>query len=754
MNQKIRRLAGLAIAFLALVACAKDNSNEPITAPSSASGGRIVLSADLSDAFSINVKDSETLKTLSIFQKDSNGDGHTQDKEPFTFSIDIAKYGAKKMHLFLKKSGQSEVVSLYTPVTITQNPNTKRYRMSAVVDNVPTQSGVDLTQGQWYISGFWGGGDEKEGASEDRLKHKVKEVMPVSPAKIGDSVSMDIPLGFPWTKISGKHTGSNYTLQHLNLAIQPMGVLLSLLLENRTKYPVDIVALDKQMHGFAFGGYFDISNNETLTEGKFPPFKPTSYENEKNEVVNILPKKIQLKSAEKTTMPIYMWIMPTEDKASERHSLTFTLVSDKRTTNDTKLYINDRFDKNGVGIFTDHYVIDLSFKRTPKNSTFYFKEVKIRSGLMITEYFINRHRIDLSGDGGHWFQVREPNFLGYVELYNPNIDPLDLEHYALARISNLRWTENNYGRVTVHPNYGFFHPFAKKRSDEWKAAGTIRPQGTADRHADEYTQSHKALLLSLKLKNGEKSSFQPNSLGFSSPLETKADTKAKLEWDPDNDNRTEHVRFLKPQGGFSEKARLEGGKTMLLLGNGFLKAGDPSNIPSYDYYYYNRKYNFYPQHKISVADWKKIMDDPMCQIIVAVDNYKDRNAYPIYPKSGVLNLNWSDALILVQKHPQDSTRRRIVDATSTHPFSRKNNWTDFVSKVTLAKEDELGYAHFRVRTVAQRMPEFLNFSEDQWLPIKFGESNYGGGKTYPTSIPIPDKASPGRRSTDPDYNYK
>lgn len=750
MNSTLYKLLILATAYLTLAACAKDKSSEPVAPPTS-NGGRLVLSADLGDNFAVDISDEDNLKMLSIFQKNSN------EKSPFTFEIDINQYGSKQMHLFLKRPDHPEIVELFTPVSITKTTS-GQYRMSAVVENVQVPYGVDLTQGDWYITGFWGGSDKN--TTGDQYKHKVAEVAPKTPSQVGEKVEMDIPLGFPWTRITGSQTGSNYTLQHLDLKIRPMGVLISLFLENRTRYTANITALDKEMVGFAFGGYFNPAAStaqEIRQGGVFPKFEKFAEENINNEFVNIFPGEIVLASGAKSEKPVYIWAMPTETNANSTHALSFTFISKERTTMDEDLYIDDRFDKNGVGRFKDRYVMDLAFKKTPGNSQYFIRPLKIRSGLMITEYFINRHRIEM--DQPKLRDIREPNFLGYVELYNPNLDPIDLEHYALARISNLR-------RVTFYgisfkngTNYAFFHPFADEAYKKWKQSGYRGdPSGRADRHANKDTRSHMALLLSLQLKNNAKSSFQPNSLGFSSPLETGGGIEKRLVYNTSNDSRTEKVRFIKKPGSFdNNKAKLSGGKTMLLLGNGFIKEGDPSDIPSYRYSYYAESYDnkyhtgyFKPINCLTKEAWQSIVNDPRCEIIVAVDNYEDRNAYPNYPKAGVMNLNWSDALLLVQKHPKDSSRRRIVDATSTHPFSRVDNWVTFVDKVTLVSETEIGYAHFRVRTVAQHMPEFLNFSYTQWYSERFHQAHSDGYKK-PLPLALPAKVSPGRRSTNPAY---
>lgn len=733
----------LAIAIAVAIAtfsCAKRDEfqaktgTEPSQTQEGKGSGIIELSASLDKSFALDTKDQESLRSLSIYQKGTDG--------AFTFDINIEKYKDKKMHLFLKKKGSPEITTVFADVKITKDERTGRYSMRIFAPNVQARGG-DFSQGEWYISGFWGGGEQDTNAhnNQKRLIHKVKEVMPASPKTVGEKVDMDIPLGFPWTKVEGEKIGSSYSIKNIGLAIQPMGVLLSLHLENRTRYTADIVALDKEMYGFSFGGYFDFTNihDSDLERGKFPIFRPSVIDNIDNETVNILPKRLVINSADKATMPIYMWVMPTEDVPSGEHALSFTFVSKERTTIDSDLHSRDQFNKNGVGHFTDRYVIDLSFRKTPQNSQFYIRNVKIKSGLMISEYFLNRHRVDFDSNYPYEDEVREPNFLGYIELYNPNLDPIVLENYALARISNLRRTlwRDWYNSNRPGGNNCFFHPFAMDRYREWEAGGfrSPKPRGTADRNADVSTQSHKALLISLQLKDRCKSSFQPNSLGFSSHLETGRGIRERIEYYPPNDDRIERVRFLKGQHTSRRegKAMLDGGKTMLILGNAFLEQGNPSDIPKY--WYQSRKISGYfgPDYVMDKSDWQRIVNNDDCQIIVALDNYTDRNAYPIFPEAGVTNLNWSDALLLVQKHAKHPQRRRVIDATSANPFGRVNNWTEFVSKVTLVSEDEVGHAHFRVRTVAQRMPEFLNFSEKQWYAERFT------GR-------IPEKASPGSRS--------
>ncbi len=725
--------------MLIFCSCNRDNIIEQEPKPGNKGVGRLELLGGIETSFKVDKTDPEfqaTRNALEIYQEDRDGNGIVEENDPFTFEINIEKYKDVQMHLFLRRKEGNSVTALFAPVKIVKHPSGSngKYSMSISLTGITPHLGENFTVGEWYIAGFWGGGEQED---KNTLTHKVKPIAPVIPNFLGEKVEMNIPLGFPWTRITGKWVGSEFIMTHKNLKIQPMGVLLSLILENRTQYPADIVALDEEISNFGYGGHFDLTdvNDTNMREGYFPPFKPSIIENINNKFMHILPQTMNIESAEKAKKPIYLWLMPAGSNNGGNYSsisneqeqfVSIAFISKERTTIDQNLPIEDRFSSNGIGKFTDRYMIDLFFKKEPKNSQYFIKHAQIRSGLMITEYFINRYRIIL----GQTDFIREPNFCGFIELYNPNIDPIELKHYALARISNLRriLPDGTPGR-----NYAFMHPFAMDRYNEWERNGFYgSPQGRADRNADKLTYSHKALLISLKLKNNEISSFQPNSLGFSSHLETGNGIQTKLESDPSNDNRIERVRFLKgePVGD----AKLNGGKTILILGNAFIETGDPSNIPNY---YYTDKYGNYgyykPTYHISPQDWQKIMADQQCQIIVALDNYNQRGAYPIYKDAGVTNLNWSDALFLVQKHAKDPKRRRIIDATSANPFARVNNWTDFVSKVTLTNEYEAGKAHFRTRTAAQRMPEFLNFSHSQWNAAYFTGD-------------LPQHASPGRRS--------
>lgn len=713
------------------------------------------LGGAVETSFDMDEEARSEARSLSVFQDDLDGDGK---KNEFNFDIDIEQYKDKKMTLFLRKVGDDNVTRLDAPVQITKTAQGK-YRMRIVLEKVRPQgsSSLSFKEGDWYMTGYWGGGAQSS-TGEDRERHKVKNISPIVPNAVGDKVEMDIPLGFPWTKINGVQKGSTYLVQDFDLKIRPMGIIMCLILENRTRNKVDLVELDKELEGFAIGGYFDIKNS-TPEAGKFPKFDQGFDENLESEGVRVLPNVITLASAEKATMPIYLWAIPTGSSASDYY-MSFAFKSSERTTTDASLAANDKFSTNGVGRFTDRYTLDIGFKGVPEHSNYFIKEIKLRTSPMITEYFVNRVRvgetyIDGSGSEVGKDQLYHPYFYGYVEIHNPNIDDISLENYALCRISNVRttWIDGSDGTRRYGANFPYFHPMALGKFEAGKQKGEF---GTADRNADAATESHRALLLSLQLKDGVKSNFQPNSLGFKSQIETQSkEIERFLLADSDNDNRIERVKFFKG-GLIGGRAVLKGGKTMLVLGNGFINTMGETG--GYTFMSGGLRYTRYQKDNTlaSIADprvtplpqevYKKILNDAECQIIVAVDNFKDRSGNPGgggYPKgsdyysitsgAGVMNIGWHDALFLVQKHHRDQARRRIVDATSANPFARVNNWTEFARMVTLASETAQGKPHFRVRTVAQHVPEFLNFTEKQWHPALYTGT-------------IPPKVSPGRRS--------
>lgn len=766
MTKKFLLLVGLAL----LASCSKDHISpeQPQTEVAMGAPASLALAGGLNISFGsggqtpideLDASTDDSARALDIFQKPD---------ESFSFEINIEKYKNEKIQLFLRKAGSTDVTSILAPVKITQLPN-GQYHMRIEMENVRPVGAADFTTGEWFITGFWGGGEQE--AAANSTKHKVKDVSPNSPENVGDKVEMGIPLGFPWTKIVAVRKGSTVLLKHEDLKIQPMGVLLCLTPNNRTVDEIDLTKIDRELQGFAIGGYFDVSS--APIEGEFPKFERGFAENTENASAPVLPYNISIPSGRKASKPIYLWAIPTED-ATTNYVMSFSFLSKERTSKDANINPADQFDTNGIATFTDRYTIDYTFANRPKHSQFFIKEMKIRTSPMITEYFINRvrngevrHYVDVQGYLQEDPALNDPYFYGYVEIYNPNLDGIDLSNYALCRIANIRnSTLNSSGtRVASYgPNFPYFHAMARKK---FVAGGSTGDKGTADRNGDETTESNKALLLSLQLKDGQKSSFQPNSLGFKSRIETGLDevTEAPVSL-ADNDDRIERVKFYK--GGLTNnKAILKGGKTMLVLGNGFLETDTRS------YTYYNRtsrrtERRAHSDNTLSnIADlrvkglpqdvYTELTSNASCQMIVAVDNYKDKSTnyfyndnvkeyrgedlitaagidyYAVHSGSGVMNLGWHDALFIVQKHKSNSKRRRIVDATSANPFARVNNWKEFAYKVTLASDTELGKPHFRVRTVAQHLPEFLNFTEKQWHPALYEGT-------------IPPKVSPGRRS--------
>lgn len=763
MTKKLLLLVGLAL----LASCSKEHTSpeKPETeltmgAPAALElEGGLELGFGYADQVPVDEMDSgvgEVARALDIYQKPD---------ESFSFDINIAKYKDVKMQLFLRRVGAASVTSIHAPVTITKLSNGK-YHIRVVMEKIRPVDAADFATGEWFITGFWGGGAQS--AVSNNTKHEVANVAPTSPDNVGDKVEMDIPLGFPWTKIKAVKKGSTVLLKHDDLKIQPMGILFCLTPNNRTKNLIDLVKLDKELQGFAIGGYFDVAAKAPV-EGEFPKFDRGFLENINNEGVPVRPYDVKIASGQKASKPIYLWAIPTEETATD-YMMSFSFMSDERTSMDDIYADVDRFNLNGVAKFTDRYTIDYNFPTRPKHGQYFLKEMKIRTSPMITEYFMNRVRNGATKkiwvwNGSQWVlgtdkAFNDPYFYGYVEIYNPNIDDIAIENYALCRIANVRRaTLDNAGNVINYgPNFPYFHPHGAAK---FRDGGRTGDNGTADRNADADTESHKALLLSLQLKNGQKSSFSPfNSLGFKSQFETVSRKIEEAQVSvPQNDNRIEKVKFFKG-GLIGGRAILKGGKTMLVLGNGYL---EQNTRPAYVYTPDGVSANIQRHHSSNKLDYiadtrvdplpRKVVEglenDDECQMIVAVDNYLDKSTnpggggmaagidyYAILEGAGVMNLGWHDALFIVQKHKNNSKRRRIVDATSANPFARVNNWTFFAENVTLATSNDTGWPHFRVRTVAQHLPEFLNFTQRQWYPVKYT----GKGSR------IPSKTSPGRRS--------
>lgn len=646
-------IASIALVLGLLAACAKD-SGQPTAVEQQAPKGEWI-NLDIDSEFDLLkvAQDEDTLRALQI--------GQDANKVPH---IKLPLGNSTKLRVFLRKAGQQgndATTTAVLPAEITYNNKTRKYRISAKGPVQLQNAGDKFSQGEWYISAIWGKNAED---MTKPLRHTLASQFPINTKNLSmdQPTEVEVPVVAPWTRIDNS-LRKGETLTSLSLQFRPLGVLLALKLGNGTVYPVEIANLKAGFSGFTVNGELSVENvsDQDLRNGSMPQLIPGDSEEQP-----ISPETLILQPFDNNVSPIYIWFYPTEDTNEDAgYEVSFALSSAKRGTMDTRLEAKDRFQSEKADPeFQDFYTVDYTFSKKPEHGTYYVKDYKLRSQLTITEYFLQQY------DGRPY---------GYVELYNPNVDPIVLENYGLIRIVD----GETYGKPSSQRN------------------GYLFPQMTSISGNDGTT--HRALVLSLALQNNRKSPWTPNSLGINSVDDVK-NGHPRAPMNHDYGLRVERVRFVKERATkLGDKYTLQGGRTMLVLMSGHMAAGstlqDPvprdKNAPAFPEYI-NQAFN-----------------KGYCQYVVAIDNPYSSTSNNAMDR-GVMHMSNLDALALVQKHNKTQKRRRGVDASSLNNLMNleRGSWGFYRDKVAT---DE---SHFRARTAVQFTSDSHTHTYRQWYQAR------------------------------------
>lgn len=660
------------IVLASLMGCAQSDEQPMLPTVQTPQGEVVNVSIDSEfDLLQIS-QDEETIRAVQIGQ-DANNVPH----------IKLPEGNSSKLRVFLRKLGQSgdnATTSALLPAEVSYNQQTKKYRIVAKGPIQLQNAGDKFSQGQWYISAIWGKGVETGPA---RLRHTLPQQAPINTRTLSmeNATEVEVPVVAPWTRIDNTQSGGE-TLTNIGLRFRPLGVLLSLKLTNGTVYPVEIANFKAALRGFSVNGHLSVENvkDQEMQSGAMPKFIAGATTEQA-----IAPEILTLEPFKDDFSPIYIWFYPTEDEGNANtHEVSLALSSKKRGTMDARLEPKDQFLAEPKDPeFQDFYIVDYTFSKKPEHGTYYATTYKLRSQLTITEYFIQEYK---------------NKTYGYVEIYNPNVDPIVLENYGLIRVID-------------NESYGL------PKGSDGLTQGFLFPQLSAIK--DNTGRTHETLVLSLALKDNQLSPWYPNSLGINSDADVK-NGKPRSPMTSQWNGRLERVHFVKKRETMlNGKYTLEGGRTMLVLMSGHLANNsslqDPvpgdTNAPAFPEYI------------------NQAFEKGYCQYIVAVDNpYNSaKNVYsPKSTEAGVMNMDRLDALALVQRHHKNPIRRRGADATSLNNLMnlQYGSWGYYRDRVATNEN------HFRGRTAVQFTSDAFWHTYRQWYQARVNTGTTSGNREY------------------------
>lgn len=496
------------------------------------------------------------LRSISIGHEEVTHKGNKVFK-PTIRLVEDKEGKRSKMRIFLRKLGdRGSLTMMDIPTKIIYDSRTGEYHFELLQTTVRLKKALSkITEGEWYISGFYGGSDTPQ--ASDQEKYAIRLTAAKSSEATRESVfDYNFPLAFGWTKLerAEQSAGKSYGIHH-NLRLKPLGTLLGIELENELVEDVTLSSVKMSSADASFSGEFVPfdDGDDALKAGSVPTFKTTTTGRTTPSVVEktINPKPITLAAARPYNGRLYVWFMPLRQKTE---SIRFTLeAAPRKSKSSTDVSDKDKFAIKGQeATFNDSFRYTASVAGGFKSGHVYIFPLKVVSDLMITEVY---HKYE--------------NGLSYaaVELYNPNKTDIDLSRYALARVKN-QFVDQGYCKVK---SIGGSCPAGKVgiRQEHYTLYAPHLSKTSRSRRSET-----DALILPLSLSTTHE--WIPYRLGVGRDNQTQGGSSDYTATNPIK------LRFLTESGyGTLEgnslpagtKPVLHGGKTMIVLGDAYQDSG-------------------------------------------------------------------------------------------------------------------------------------------------------------------------------------
>lgn len=265
-----RHVLCLALASLLLEACGKDelkpqkhqeNSTEMSTETSDPQGAYIAL--NLEGNYDINeLEVDDELRSFSLERKNNIPQIKLEAKD-----YDIA--------LYLRQIGNPAITQLTSKATCTILADGKRNIRVQIPQLQLQGQGQRFAKGNqdWYICGVIGNPPATPDEAQEQAERKL--LASNQSAQEQAATQRDLPLGFPWTKLSITQDGHG---EQKALRLNLVGTLLNTALRNNIVEAVEAHKVRIKSSSFAFSGNFDPSQttDEDLETGKHLRFLSSS----------------------------------------------------------------------------------------------------------------------------------------------------------------------------------------------------------------------------------------------------------------------------------------------------------------------------------------------------------------------------------------------------------------------------------------------------------------------------------------------
>lgn len=413
------------LCLLLSLGCAQDekpNMEKPIEAPQ---GEFVTLALEGDVLATQNLLDGSVLRAMSL-------------KKDFTPSAtQWIRYisGKYKGLLYLQKQGGTAVTTVPIVYELKASADGKTASFSYSQKDIQLQgAGESFASGTWYISGLLSLIPETDSralnANTDFLG-STQLTGWVEEATDEESLQIDVPLCFAWTKVTTDQTKGTAS----GLAVKPAGTLIKVRPQSNITEGIMVNGVTFKGKGLGFRGKFSPSalNPNSLS---FPNFTATGLTAESEASYSkSLSTAQSLSSGDKDAKIYgYVWLMTTDK--NNQQLLANWQVSASVDNQVASLMNMDENAKQVSGQSSIPQLISVPGGKPFPMATGYDLYVKVSSDLIISE---------------HYQREFSAGSIAWIEIYNPTLQTVNLADYAVARAVYHSDTRRGPKYYTLHP---------------------------------------------------------------------------------------------------------------------------------------------------------------------------------------------------------------------------------------------------------------------------------------------------------------
>lgn len=272
-----------------------------------------------------------------------------------------------------------------------------------------------LIDDTWCITGIIGGK-----ISSDKSKLQMSSVTEIKK----DNKELDIPVSFPWIKLSKGNIITPKVTQVHGITFKPLGVLLSFDVRSEVFDPIKIVGMKIQTNLFTNKGAFNVNMKPEI--GKYLSFVEDNASNEMSYAISSdTPDNLKLESKQ-SLRGLYLWVMNKELPAMGTGELKVGFTFEPVVRSKIIPQVRVGYAPNPAPMLNFETPSVAIWSPTKPISS-------INGGVVTTIKPVVQAVDPLITEVYKGYFDNNNSFTEIIEIYNPSTSPIDISNYCLSR---------------------------------------------------------------------------------------------------------------------------------------------------------------------------------------------------------------------------------------------------------------------------------------------------------------------------------